>query len=553
MSRIKNTKRHNTNSVEAVAPTLIQLNGYTPPDIKESRTDNYVLFGANNSFYSDVLERYKGSPTNGAVIKSYSNLIYGKGLISDNPEILRLFPKKEIRKVVLDFKLYGSATFQVIYSKGKGALRKAVSCYHIERQNVAPEKKDSKGNINGFYYSEDWKQAEYFPAFGTSKNAPIEIMEIKPYTAGNSYFAHPDYVQCYNYAILEEEISIFSVSHIKNGLSAGFGISFVNGIPPEGERRNITNQVISTTTGSKNAARIMVGFYNNKEEAPVIQAFPTNESHKQWDFWANESKRQIMVSHRVTNPILFGIKDNQGFGSNSEEMETGFELLYGTVIIPMQNEILEAFQEVAEINNLTGTLDFERLITFKKSSNLELSKKKDPLAKLLIEKGEVEDLKNWTLVDNVRVDNSEEINLSVVGSNPSKKSIQDNPLFKVRYSYAPLTVSPNSRQFCKDMVAANKTYRKEDIEAAGQLAVNKGLGPKGADTYSIWLYHGGARCKHFWQRKIYIKTNNTQISVNEAQKMIQDLDPKDRKLFRFPINETEVAKRTTDQPNHGYL
>jgi hypothetical protein len=37
------------------------------------------------------------------------------------------------------------------------------------------------------------------------------------------------------------------------------------------------------------------------------------------------------------------------------------------------------------------------------------------------------------------------------------------------------------------MVAAKKIYRKEDIEAMSQRAVNAGWGLNGADTYDIWL------------------------------------------------------------------
>ena len=37
-------------------------------------------------------------------------------------------------------------------------------------------------------------------------------------------------------------------------------------------------------------------------------------------------------------------------------------------------------------------------------------------------------------------------------------------------------------------------------------AVNPGWGPKGADTYSIWLYKGGGACHHFWMRKTYMFT-----------------------------------------------
>jgi hypothetical protein len=34
---------------------------------------------------------------------------------------------------------------------------------------------------------------------------------------------------------------------------------------------------------------------------------------------------QKMISHRVTSPILFGIKDNTGLGNNANEMESAFK------------------------------------------------------------------------------------------------------------------------------------------------------------------------------------------------------------------------------------
>jgi hypothetical protein len=38
-----------------------------------------------------------------------------------------------------------------------------------------------------------------------------------------------------------------------------------------------------------------------------------------------------MISHRVTSPILFGIKDNTGLGNNANEMETFNELMINVI------------------------------------------------------------------------------------------------------------------------------------------------------------------------------------------------------------------------------
>ena len=68
-----------------------------------------------------------------------------------------------------------------------------------------------------------------------------------------------------------------------------------------------------------------------------------------------------------------------------------------------------------------------------------------------------------------------------------------------------------SREFCKKMVSANRVWRKEDIEAAGGVAVNPGWGPNGSDTYSIWLYQGRGRVTIFGSVKLPQKENNESL------------------------------------------
>ena len=121
----------------------------------------------------------------------------------------------------------------------------------------------------------------------------------------------------------------------------------------------------------------------------------------------------------------------------------------------------------------------------------------------------------------------------------------------MRYRYA--GASEGQREFCKKMISADKVYRKEDIELAETKVVNKGLGANGADTYSIWLYKGGVNCQHFWERKIYLRKSNESLSVNEARKMILELDPSDRPLAKWQENEAIVAQPAEASNNNFKL
>jgi len=59
---------------------LIQLNNYIRPKLEENKGRNWVLNGKNNSFYKYIIDRYNGSSTHSAIINSYIDMVYGRGI-----------------------------------------------------------------------------------------------------------------------------------------------------------------------------------------------------------------------------------------------------------------------------------------------------------------------------------------------------------------------------------------------------------------------------------------------------------------------------------------
>lgn len=579
-NRGNSNRRRNHNPRNKSFVHVVQLNNYVKPKVQEKMGTDWVLNDPKNGFFDYVMECYDGSPTNSAIIDGYVRLILGHGLTvtEGDTTILSLFKAKEIKNIVLDYKRFGSAAFEVIYSKGTGALRNVTGIYHIPRKTIAPNKRNEDGEIEFYWYCYDWgKQHQYkpepIPVFGTSKE-DREIYVLESDTSDSVYFSKPDYFPALQYAKIEEDVSNTFHSAIANNFSAGMVINFNNGVPEKEVRDKIIKQVKDNWTGSSNTNTPIISFNNSAENKTTIDLVPLNQDvHKQWEYLIDVAQKQLFKAHRVTSPMLFGIKEDVGLGNNAEELETASKLLYATVITPYQNDILGAFQEILKVNGKPAKLEFEPLIDYAKEDgtatdageNVELSKKKDditPIADFLIERGEDEaTLEGYEVIDERKVDFSDfdgpidnEMNLaSAVTSTPQSRSEQDNPLFKVRYIYAPQTISQNSREFCRKMVSAGKVYRKEDIIEAGNQAVNAGLGPNGADTYSIWKYKGGKHCKHYWQRRVYLKTNNSIITVNEARRIINTLEPEQRNAVRLPQNETEVAQTASSSNNYWAL
>lgn len=554
---------------------VLQLSKYIRPEVKELASKDYVLNGDKNSFYKYIIDRYNGSPTNRAVIDSYAQFIFGKGLMSKQQnikpvtfaQVLAILPKEHLRRVCQDFALFGEASMELIYKGGQ--LKKIC---HVPKNQIAPEKINEDGDITAYYYSADFgdvikNKPERIPAWGFEEpSTGSQIYVITSYQPGKKYYADPTYLAGLPYAELEEEIANYSISHIKNGFSAGFVLNMNNGQPEsEDIKEEIRLDIEDKLCGSGNAGKFILAFNDNKDNAASIESIPIADAHQQYEVLNKEAVQKLLIAHRVTSPILFGIKDNTGLGNNAEEMQSAFDELMINVIQPKKEVILDCLMEVFASAGLVIDLDFIPLRKPAEQSNeVKMSKEDagtDPIiADFITELGEVIDSEEWELIDEKQAGENDvtetQLNLlvqlaKVPSSFPNAASEQDNSLFKVRYVYAG-NQSPE-REFCRKMVNAGKVYRKEDIELAGGKVVNAGFGPFGADTYNVWLYKGGPNCKHFWQRQIYLRRNNERISVNEAVRTINELEPSERAAVRLPINEPEVAKIPYDMPNNGYL
>ena len=546
------------------------MNNYVRPQLVENKSKDWVLNGKNNSFYQYIIDRNNGSPTNAAINNSYSNLIYGKGLYmksgtaNDWIVFMTSFRPKEIRKIVSDFQIFGEGSFQKVKAKGK---KEFPYFYHLPKQRVAPQIANEDEEIEGYWYSRDWakqfkeeNKPEYFRAFGTSKD-DTEIYNIKPYKAGKEYFSDPDYLAGLPYAEMEEEISNYYVSHIKNGLSFGYIINIPDGnsLGPE-EKDELERKIKSKLVGSSNAGKFVLSF-NGRDAEITVTPLQVNDAHKQWQYLTQEARQQLLTAHLCTSSSLVGVNNSSGFSSTADEMDMAESQLMKRVIAPKQNYIIEALEDVAKYMDLNLELGFKPLTEPQNTVKTEMNshvccsdeKKKTDLD-LFIENGENEPLETHDLIDEIEVDYDEEIKLQLASTGtarPNANSSQDGENFIVRYKYVG-NISKDTREFCSKMVTAKKVYRKEDIIQLDNRVVNAGWGPEGTNTYSIWLYKGGGSCHHKWNRVIYLKKGD-KVDVNSPLAEIISTSEARRRGMKLETNDTLVSVEPRNMTNNGFL
>ena len=507
---------------------LIQLNNYVKPIIKENKSKGYVTNGVHNSYFKYVNDRYIGSPTNSAIINGYISWIYGKGLACKDQaqktnqyaRLYSILKKKDIKRVVADYETQGMAYIQIIRNRDKTIS----SIEHIAVDKIAPEIANEDNAIEAYYYSHDFKDNKIEPtrikAFGVGNvYDAIEIYCIRPYQLGMNYFALPSYQSCLQYAELEEEISNYSINHMRNGLSTGYIINIPDSYNLDDEAKSeIEKNIKRKLTGSSRAGTFMINFANGENSEITVTNLEINDAHKQWESLNEISTSKILTAHEVVSPMLFGVKDASGFSSNADELAESERQTIERVVQPKQDSITDAFEEILQTDDITLDLYFKPLserTEVVEKTELKKQGKNAPdkeVADALISLGQNIDLNAYELIDDIVADNfdlkeTQLNNLVELAKAPRAnnvaKSEQDTSLFLIRYAYAG-NANPE-REFCKKVMNANKFYRYEDLENASKNSnVNPGFGPKGTDTYNIAFYKGGVNCKHFFERKIFL-------------------------------------------------
>ena len=595
---------------------LIQLNQYERPTITEERNRNYVSIGDNNDYYQNLIDAYMDSTTNQAVINGVVNQIYGKGLDATDsnkkPEqyaqMKSLIKNDCLRKVCQDLKLLGEASFQVTYTGNKIS-----AITHFPRETLRAEKMNDKGEVKNYYYAPDWSKVnrnsklKKFPVFGSG--AQNEIYIIKRYVTGFYYYSPADYNTAY--ATLENEIACYLINDTQNGFSGTKVVNFNNGVPDREKQLAIKNDVMQKLTGSY-GEKVIVAFNNNAESKTTVEDIPLNDAPEHYSYLSEECKKMIMLTHRVTSPLLLGLSSANGFSSNADEIENSSRLFNNIVIQPYQNLLIDAIDEMLAVNDISLNLYFKTIepLEFMDldeledeereeqtgikeddddfSTELEIMASKsisDEDSDLLLNEaldtlgGEIMNSEEFEIVDirdvsedNISVedwaDNMIELASAVKSDTPIKNdpngfSTLDKSYYKVRYKYNTASAKGKggkSRKFCKEMMSRSKrgvVYRLEDIDKASrqmnfkaaELPMHKG------QKYDLFKFKGGVYCRHKWQQVLYRMKIDAALDGKKGSKDLKDYDvikeiPKSYEAK--PRGHKQAKKAPVNMPNKGH-
>ncbi len=351
-------ENNNIYSVKGAAFEAIDI-----PKVKDIRGKKYMYYGEDNLFPQLLIELFDGSAMHHTAVEAIKDGIIGDGIevIGDNVVNKKGETVDEIfARISLDYTLYSGYALNVVWNREGTRI---AEMYHIPFSNVRSGKPDEDDEVVEYYYSSDWtnlrkhKEVAYRafdPTDNKGENAS-QIYYCYGYTPGNTVYPMPSYVGGLNDIALDGRVSRFHNANISNGLSPSMFIKFNNGVPTPEERRDIYREIEDTFSGEDNAGRFFLSFADGADRAMEVQPIESAND----DYYLTLESRitsRILTAHRITSPLLLGIKDASGFSNNADEIEVAYAHFEGTVIEPKRKKIVSTFGYILALSGLNVAL-----------------------------------------------------------------------------------------------------------------------------------------------------------------------------------------------------
>lgn len=351
---------------------------YTTPDGKKQ--------------YGDfLLELFNNSALHGAIVRAKIAQTIGNGIVWDasegSPEdealsdfMLNINDEYDanelLNRITPDLILGNEIALLVTWTSD---WSKIGSIKHIETFKLRAAPVDDSGKVPGYYYSWDWSKQRndkvFLPAFNTKSAADnkaaykaalergnseelqkiflqptTQVYFYKPYMPGQFYYALPDYVGAIPSIQTDIMSDQYGVAAFQNGLNTDVMVTFFGLRTPE-QKTTEAKKFLMMHTGAAKAKKPLIAFADDANQAPKIDNIGGSKEDKLFMTINENTMQKILSGHRVTDPLLVGIKTAGQLGAG-EELQNSIEFWNNTVIKPYQLTIEKILNEFTYINEL---------------------------------------------------------------------------------------------------------------------------------------------------------------------------------------------------------
>lgn len=321
------------------------------PVFKESRNKDYIKYGDNNLYPDYLTYLFNKSAKHGAIIGGKAFYIFGEGYENGEVVVNRLGDTLNdvSKKAILDIEIYGGFRWEIIWN----AARKVQEIYHVDYTTIRV------GKSGGYWFKECWdinnRDEEIFiPAFNPSNPIGSQIYAYNEYRPKTRFYPLPEYIGSNNFIETDIEISKYYLSAIRNGMTPSKMIQFFTGEPTEDKKREVERRMDKKFAGAENAGKFLLVFNAVNAANPVkVDDLSATDLDKHMIELNKTCQQEIFSGHRVTSPMLFGIKTEGQLGGNTE-LKAAYELFIATYAKPKANAFDKELTYVLSFSSKPG-------------------------------------------------------------------------------------------------------------------------------------------------------------------------------------------------------
>jgi hypothetical protein len=323
------------------------------PKFLEKKNQNIVYFGVDNIYPFELIDLYNDSSTHNAIINGKVGYTVGNGLYSEDLATKKWLSFANIdedwtsllKRISLDYELFNGYAIEVIKT-GVGN-----QYHHIDFANIRV------GLDGGLQYSDEWITDKglrngkpkiqyldrYNPKDQEQKRGIIYHVDYRP---NLKYYPLPVYVGSLAEIKTDVQIGDYWLNEVKNGFVGGTLIQHNNGVPETQAEAKEFEETFQDKFGKATGTKIVHLFAPSKENGSEISNLNGNDLHERYLEMSNRVKESIFIGHRVTNPILFGVKEAGQLGARNE-LDLAYEIFTNTYIAERQNTLLRTIKKLA--------------------------------------------------------------------------------------------------------------------------------------------------------------------------------------------------------------
>lgn len=333
------------------------------PEYKVVNGKDYVMYGENNRYPDYLLEMYQRSAKHNAIVNGKVNYITGKGFTYDATkvqgeqlaELNKLMDNPNpyddlddiLYKTALDFEIFNGFALEIVWN-----LQGRIS--QIAHKNFGNIRRSPEGDK--FWYADEWKEfgepeglCTYEP-FNPEKRLGKQLYYYCSYAPSVRYYPVPEYLGALAYIETDARIANYHVNNLRNGFLGGFLFNFNNGVPSDEEQREIKKQLLRQMKGD-DGERIVVNFNDTQDTGLKIEPLNANDLDKQFNILNETIQTEIFVAHRVTSPMLFGVRTSGQLGGRGELVEA-YELFKAVYVNDRVQKLERVFNYLFSFNGL---------------------------------------------------------------------------------------------------------------------------------------------------------------------------------------------------------